>query len=391
MSSPAGSLLRANPRYELVPFDRLAAAEREALAGRGSPAELYGLLRPRPGESLGEKWVDCDTALLFLTLREPGPLPGYVKARLGDAASAAVAGLVGGGVLEVVVETAADAADAADAAHAYETAEGFASGAAGRLASLSASALRYAGRLAVDDPLLLADRLYFYNRRPLTPAWVRRLPDSGSVRDFLGIGPDGAHRGLLERNWSEGSSRSRRQGWLNWRSHFLHERPAGSSGATWKLYASPRPEALPECFGALLEAFAAARVPRFKVGDGALGLLRPDKIVAHFGSFEELSESAERLAARLDGIPAQGVPFTGEIGCDGLLSWGVDPPAAERTTAARGTESWRFWLTRRLARAILDARALGDPEPWAAATRRLRLDGVDTDSWTPEARLWRWG
>src|SRR6186997_229020 len=93
---------RASPRYELVLFDRLSPGEREALAELRKDPSFYGVLRPGEASSgLGFKSVDRDTALLFLTLREPGPLPGYVAEMLGAAAPRIVARLVADGVLEI--------------------------------------------------------------------------------------------------------------------------------------------------------------------------------------------------------------------------------------------------------------------------------------------------
>jgi hypothetical protein len=154
---------------------------------------------------------------------------------------------------------------------------------------------------------------------------------------------------------------------------------------------SPLPEALAESFGAVLEALAAGRASHFKVGADAVGLLRPDKIVAYFPSFERLAEAAEVVTRRLDGAAAHGVPFTSEIGGAGLISWGVDP--AKEEAAWGEAESWRQWLTNRLARALLSARASGAAgiEPWRFAVDRLRLEGVDTDTWTPGALAWRQG
>jgi hypothetical protein len=99
------------------------------------------------------------------------------------------------------------------------------------------------------------------------------------------------------------------------------------------------------------------------------------------------------MTARLAGVAAQGVPFTSEIGGDGLLSWGMDPPQ----TAARswnGRLSWRLWLTHRLARALISACRSPESstaEPWRFALERLRLEGVDTATWTPAASLWSEG
>jgi hypothetical protein len=324
--------------------------------------------------------VDRDTALLFLTLREPGPLPAYVRRMSGEAARVA-AQLVADGILEIA--TGEDGFVSGAAAFGLLWEEGV-EGRGGRLAELSLAALRYGQALAIADPLRLSLRLYGFNRRPLTPAWKRLLPDAAAVERHLGIGPGGPHRRLLEQGWSRLSGTS--DAWLSWRGRGGNGSGSLSGkGATWKLFISPAPEALTDGFGRILEALAAARVPQFKVGTDAAGLLRPDKIVAYFDSFERLAAAADAVTERLAGTPAQGVPFTSEIGGDGLLSWGVDPP-----TDPSG-ESWRLWLTHRLAVALLAGKnAEGSGvEPWRFALERLRLEGVDTDTWTPVGRLFR--
>jgi hypothetical protein len=86
------------------------------------------------------------------------------------------------------------------------------------------------------------------------------------------------------------------------------------------------------------------------------------------------------------------VPFTSEIGGDGLLSWGVDPPDEEGSAwrGWSGRESWRLWLARRLASALVTAQATGpSEEAWRFVLDRLRLEGVDTDTWTPGALVFR--
>jgi len=379
---------RANPRFELVLFDRLQPEEREALRRLREDPGFYGILRPRDGAAgVGAgKAVDRDTALLFFTLREAGPLPAYLRAVLGEAAAGqTVARLVADGVLEIEQE-GAFLSGAAAIESRRERGE-----AGGRLAELSLAALRYGQALALGDPLRLSWRLYGYNRRPLTPRWQRLLPSAAAVQAHLGIGPGGANRSLLDRHWAPSSLADP---WLSWRSR----RPEPSSseeGITFKLYVSPAPEALAGSFGAILAALAAARAAQFKIGSSAAGLLRPDKIVAYFPSFERLAAAAERAGDRLAGMPAQGVPFTSEIAGDGLLSWGMDPPASEWTALAKGAESWRLWLTHRLAGALLSARGpaadIAEVEPWRFALERVRLEGIDTDSWTPGGGLWRQG
>jgi hypothetical protein len=261
----------------------------------------------------------------------------------------------------------------------------------GRTAAISAisiNALRYGQALLLDDPALLAWRLYSYNRQPLTPAWRRSLPTSAAVERHLGIDRGGASRKLLDGAWTPLAM----EGWLSWQSRSRSAAASRSEGPTWKLYVSPRAEALAESFPAVLAALTAARASQFKVGWDAGGLLRPDKIVSYFPSWERLAEAAGAVLERLEGVPAQGVPFTAEVGGAGLVSWGVDPPAIERSALGGGRESWRVWVAQRLAWSLLTARRAGESsglEPWRFALDRVRLEGVDTATWTPSAALWK--
>jgi hypothetical protein len=365
--------LRANPLYDLVLFDRLPEEERRALAESAREPGFYGVLRPREGSRLAVRSVDRDTALLFLTLRDPGPLPDYARGGLGEAAGRTVARLVADGILEV--------ADG-DAFFSGAAALGLLSGEAGELgnghiAALSLAALRHAQALPVDDVARLAGSLYAFNRRPLTPRWRRLLPSAEAVEAHLGIDAGGRNRRRLDQSWRRVSM----DGWLCWGTL---ARPSWSA-STHKLYVSPAPEALADSFGAILEALTEARAYQLKIGPDALGLLRPDKIVAYFHGFDSLARAAGIVERHLGGVAAQGVPFTSEIGGDGLISWGVDPPRTEEP------ESWRQWLARRLAWGILAARRAEAAEPWRFAVERLRLEGVDPATWTPGALLWREG
>jgi hypothetical protein len=376
------SLLRANPLYELVLYDRLPADERQAVADLAKTPGFYGILKPQEGCGLGIKSVDRDTALLFLTLREPGPLPAYVRAALGEAAARTVTRLVADGVLEI--DSGGAFVSGVAAASLFAGTDGRKDG-EGRLARLSRAALRYGQTLALDDPVHLSWRLYSYNHYPLTPRWKRLLPSSAATERFLGIAAGETCRKLLERSWMATGSAP----WLSWRARTWGVAAAGSFGEpTWKLYVSPLAETLADGFGAVLEALTVGRATHFKVGADAAGLLRPDKIVAYFPSFERLAEAAEVVTQRLAGVAVQGVPFTSEIGGEGLVSWGVDP--GKEKAVWGGGESWRLWLTHRLARALLSARAAAaGVEPWRFAIDRLRLEGVDTDTWTPGALAWR--
>jgi hypothetical protein len=75
----------------------------------------------------------------------------------------------------------------------------------------------------------------------------------------------------------------------------------------------------------------------------------------------------------------------------------MDPPDEDGSVwrGWSGRESWRLWLARRLASALVTAQAMGSTtngpsdEAWRFALDRLRLEGVDTDTWTPGALVFR--
>jgi hypothetical protein len=152
-----------------------------------------------------------------------------------------------------------------------------------------------------------------------------------------------------------------------------------------KLYVSPQPRNTAEAVQALVAAFATGPKPlAFKVAATADGICRPDKVVVYFAALDALVEAASRLAPVLASVPAQGVPFTAALTTDGLLSWGIDPPA--RVAGGGGNRhSWRSWVTYRLAHHLV---AAGGPDPVAAVTEEIRRDGVDPLVWQPEPGVW---
>lgn len=370
---------RANPRYELVQFDRLPPEHQQVLEGlRGDP-DCYGILRPREA-GLGVKSVNRDTAQLYLTLEEPGGLPADAKAMLG-ARPQTIAELVLDGVLEIEGASAAyvfgaDAYPVMFGQPRVPTAET-------RIALLSIDALKYAQSLEISDSATLSARLYFYNRLPVTPRWKRTFPNSDAVAAYLGIEAGGSNGLLLEKYWMRTPSFVH-DGWFTWQSRHHRDDPLQESD-TYKLYVSPQCEAVRDAFQATVEVLTETQAPSFKIGIDAYGLLRPDKIVAYFAGFDELRDAADRLLSRLEGYPSHGVPFTAELGGGGLLSWGIDPPPPHHPVRGPERESWRLWVANQLARALIMAKAGGSStmQPWLFAVERLRLHGVDMATWAP--------
>jgi hypothetical protein len=378
------STFRANPSYTLEAVERLSLAEQQSLKGQAENPEFYGILRPCAGSGLGIKLISREMALLFGALKRPGTLPSHVSGRLGTNTNEAIAALVLDGVLQL------------------ESGRGFVSGAAcysrifrrqaasepkSRLAALSLAAVRYAENLKTDNVSELSMRLYLYNRIPATPRWRAEVPDSKAVRGFLGIGSDSTLNRDLERHWilhEESPTSAESNGWLSWRSRSTSKEHR-AAGYMHKLYISPEPNSLPDAFSRTVTVLTEIQAPAFKIGNTLEDLLRPDKLVAYFGSHGEMMEAAERIVPALHGISAQGVPFTASVGGDGLVSWGVDPPVDACRLAWEEPESWRLWITNRLAIALASTRILPLLEVSASefAIQRLRIEGVDTNSWAP--------
>jgi hypothetical protein len=387
------SVLCANPRCELVLFDRLPDEQRAMLKQLRKDPDFYGILRPRENAGSDVKSVSRDTALLYLTLQQPGRVPEYVRSILGDRCEREITRLILDGVLAVEQdgkflsgpEAAALIYIANEALPTAAEAEGF-------LERLSHEAIRYGQSLGLADPMALSSRLYGYNRTPFSPYWKRTLRDSDAVVAYLGI-REGKHRELLEREWSWAATPTANDGWLAWQARRFGTKASfvDRRKVACKLYISPKTDQLPEAFPLVLAVLTRTGARHFKVGKNAPGLLRPDKMVAYFSSKEDLIDTAKQLKKELVGCTAQGVPFTAELAGEGLLSWGVDPPAEEQPLPWLGHESWRLWVTNRLAVALIAASAddTASLEPWQFALRRLQVEGVDTRFWTPAAAEWQ--
>src|SRR5687768_5676834 len=161
--------LRANPAYRAVTWNRVAPEAREALE---VDADSYGVLMPHDGRDLPVIAIDRDTALLFLSLQEPGPVPDFVFAMTEDDPDRILRRLIFDSILQI--EEAGTFISGADACARLGIDR---SGASGRHAQLSIDALNYCAALSEADAATIAHKLYSYNRRPMTPEMRRRLPD----------------------------------------------------------------------------------------------------------------------------------------------------------------------------------------------------------------------
>jgi hypothetical protein len=365
---------RASPHIELKRLADLPREQRAPFLDLKSDPDFYGLFIPKPPLTTNLKSVSRPTAQLFRKLAKP--------ARLTKAAAADVVDLVLDGIVEVESEGAfVSGADALPLLAPPPDPPAPRDG----VARLSREALLYAQDLETRDPQTLATALYLYNRIPLTPFWKARFATPDAILAHLG-----ANRGALQALLARGWSASHRRHWLSWQPK--SRRRQRSADVTYKLYVSPRPEQIRDAFEVVVRVLARFPGTPFKLGDSAIGLLRPDKMVAYFTTRERLAEVADTLRRELAGCDAHGVPFSAGIDDAGLLSWGVDPPETEHVLQWLGRDSWRIWLGRHLASALSIAKFAQTPnavEPWRFAIERARRLGVDVETWTPSETLWR--
>ncbi len=355
--------LRANPDLELVPIERLSAEEYRLIDDGNTPGTTYGVLRSLSGCAT-LKVVDTEVALVFLTLRTPGPIPHYIRNSYGDGVKAVTDRLVGQGIIQWC----------SDSGHGVRSTE--LSGASAdarattiagndRLAQLSREALAFGATLHFEDAGFLAARLYFYGR----------VPKNGGQPQREQPWPASAHQ-LLRRHWSRQTAAD--EGWHQWR------RKGNKAESVVKLYVSPWHTELDEILPLIVHVATTTGAVMVKLGAGSEGVRRPDKLMLYFSSQEALGKAAEALAS-VGSVRPHGVSFTSQWKPDlPWLSWSRDPPSDCRIPW-QGRLSWRYWVTTQLAVGLIEARnrGLGEEAQVDWALRRVRNRGVSTQTWLP--------
>ncbi len=370
------SIFRVNPDFEFVGFDRLTAEEDELIGNLRRDPSFCGIVRPRSA-GLTAKAVCGQTANLLDLLREPGPLPASVLSH--PESELFVSRLVCDGILQVTQRSEWVFGPAACRVRDCTQQEN-----SGRLLSkLSLKAIRHVAALETACLRELGSHLYRYNTLPLTPQWLRRIPSRNALEEYLQIQVGGSCRRDLDRNWTRSMPVGDEDPWLGWNSQVSRALPKNCAG--YKLYLSPLPALLRDAFWIWVRAITKAGAYHFKIGSNVRGMLRPDKMVAYFGDLSAVEEAAYLSAQELSGCPAQGVPFTAELDCGALLSWGSDPPVDDMAPVWLQRQSWRQWVCNRLGSALAVARH--EKTVGAAASSfaldRLSLEGVDVTNWTP--------
>ena len=357
--------LRPSADFELVAFDRLSPEQLRILHPLPEDPGQYGVLIPKQGLWLGAKAVSHDAARILLDV-----------SRAIDAPPAEVIKWVMDGILEIEIDGTFVSGPAA-----YGVLRNGSPQPAppqDRIARISAAALVYAESLPVRDARWLSRRLYSYNALPSTPR--KKYTERSAV--------DPEERSESATFLFEHYQAIPNGAWESWALRVCIDELNGIH-FPYKLYVSPYPEDLLRTFGSIVRVFAGNRVVLFKAGKSGEGLLRPDKLVAYFSGFDQLTRVAEQLRLPMQNLRPHGVPFTKAFTSDGLLSWGMDPPIRQPLPGFH-IESWRSWVCAKLAVAITHARQrpAEGVSPAAFALDRLELEGVDPATWAPSVSTW---
>jgi len=375
--------LRLAANIEIVAFEQLGEDEQSQLASLRADPEFFGLARSRRRRGPTVHTIDRAAAALLSHLATPIDERSPLDLSLGMGGSRLLSRLVLDGVLE------------------WQSPRGYVSGPAAAtsaphvrlpapnhpLTRLSMDAVCHGASLAIPDPVRLAGKLYAFNSEPVTPEWRQRLPPTGDVGAWLGVTSGAASR-TLERRWRIAHSADD-DAWYCFRparSDIAHR----SGQVTYKAYVSPTTRSLPEVLPDIVDTLASRGTPHFKVGRDLPNLLRPDKLVVYFTSHEHMLEVAERLGEALAGCAAQGVPFTAPLGETALLSWALDPSDDLTRPSWLQRDSWRSWVTNRLAKYLRQAaasrRSAADMVRYALM--RITLDDIDIEQWVA-GESWR--
>ncbi len=369
---------RPGSLYKLAEWNNTNEFVKKLLTDLHNDPGLYGVFIPQknlPG--LTVKVAEKEIAMLYFHLQHSERLPHYFISSNTEKKNETLARLVLDGILEIkwkgkfVCNTEATSAVLGDYVFDDTAIPSF-------LSSVSIEAIHYVWQLPQQDLKSLAARLYSYNTLPWDAAMHDDFSAKHTVKEFLFGKNDAVLEKYLDKDWVPVSS-SANAGWLSW------ARPAKYNSyftQTHKLFISPLIDDMPAAVAKAIPVINASDAINFKTGSHINGLLRPDKMVVYFTGEEPLLRTAALLEKELQGCRVQGVPFSLQLDSEGLLSYGVDPPAEEVLDAIEGG-SWRTTITDKLAVAILHTKRerLSWQDSFAFIKAFLISDGIDPNRW----------
>lgn len=375
-------VLRLNPRYRLVRLSTASGELLEIARRLSADPDLFGLLLPEAGVGLATKAVNKDVWTLLSGLRSPsspralgGSSPAYRRFLTKQLVDGVVEMSVEGGFLSGVeaLRRLSPEREVAFSGHPLQR--------------LSRRAVEIAYASGEDSLSPLACRLYFHNRLPASRQWLERFPDEAALLKFLKLGSDGRWPGMPSsiRPVPAGTGKSTNPARAYWRCWDIPGSPRvePGEGTIFKVYLCARPEGADVLLHHALRRLPKSGASRLKIPRTVHGLLRPDKFVAYFSRRADAEAYGRAVASVARSAPPQPTPFTHPLDKIGIASMGADPPAFVESSPWLERTSWRFWISQRLARAIINARRGNPSDPVEDVLAAARSSGIDPETWLP--------
>jgi hypothetical protein len=373
---------RRSSHFRLLEWEQLSTEEQQVLSGLYDADDVYGLFQPcTDAVNFTPKVAYKDVALLYLHLQEAGLLPRCFRANCDATLHQTIARLVLDSVLEINCNegfvTGSRAINTIFEEWAVEHFSPFT-----HTATLSLQAIAYAFLLRNLPVKELAAQLYSFHSTPWDAEAKTNFTATYTVHDYLFLQATESWRRTFEENWSFLPA-SPGYKWYSWTKHASTKQTSSWLQDTYKLYISPSVDDLPAVFATVVPCLTKSEAYCFKVGSTVPGILRPDKMVVYFETYESLAETAATLKQSLSGFAVQGVPFTCQLDDKGLLSWGIDPPKKDVLPSVEAG-SWRTYLADQLSLAVVQAQT--EFSDWKEALpfirAKLQTAGIDMTNWT---------
>ncbi|MDB5007776.1 MAG: hypothetical protein JWP45_2169 [Mucilaginibacter sp.] len=353
---------RSNPDYKVIAWDKVQGSDKRPGSGRGP----FILIPKDPENAKPIISLDLAEADIFFSLNSAQKLTPAHVTLFGENAVQGVIGMVYDNILQIQTASGAfEGGSNCESVWKLVNSHNSVDRPLHPLSKLSCDAISYAFHAAHLDENAITNRLYGFNTYP-------HIMNTTQVNPSKINDTDTRLRNIVkERNYHFHDSGY----WLNWR----HTNCVGFSQLHYKLYISPCLQSTHEVFRTIAEMCFNFLVPAFKIGKGVHGMLRPDKLVLYFQSMEAMLSVANELRHSLNGVDAQGVPFTNPTDTGALISWAIEPNAI--SVNYEGVTSWRMYVSKCISRSMkLSAFMYGDHSV-ASVLKRIRLNGIEPDNW----------
>ena len=372
---------RQGPLYKLVEWNLLSQYQRVLLSGLHDEAEIYGVFEPVSiSAELTFKVAYREVVMLYMHLQHFDKLPHYFIVSGTQNSNEVLARLLLDNIIEI--EWAGNYVSGPLALPAiYGEAIFEEDKIPDHLSELSLKAIYYVWMLNETDLRSVSNRLYTFNTIPWDVSEKVAFKNKHTVKGFLFSKTDTSFTEAMEKQWKAFPDHDTNY-WLSWDRSFTAKKIQRNSKYTYKLYISPLVNDLPEVFKRFIPVISASDAFHFKAGATIEGILRPDKLVAYFYTFEALMQTTAILQQELSDFHAHGVPFSAQSDANGLLSHGADPPSTDVLHSIEGG-SWRTKIADQLALAILQAKKqqLNWQQTISFIRAVLLTAGIDSNHW----------